>query len=205
MRRSPSNDNIREALAPATKRTDEIVPIPNEGNTRVPGLWHMEGFISEAEEEALRDAIYQCAWSTALKRRVQHWGYKYNYKARHVDKNDFLGPLPEWTSVVTQKLAKLGLEGFDQMIINEYLPGQGISAHMDVPSMFGPVIVSVSLMADAEMTFSLNEKKVPILLRRRSIVVLQGDSRYKWKHEIKGSKLQQGTRISLTLRTVKKE
>lgn len=72
-------------------------------------------------------------WRTDLKRRVQHCGYRYDYKARQARREDYLGPLPE----LFQQLAeRLTAEGHfqtvpDQVIVNEYQPGQGISAHID--------------------------------------------------------------------------
>ena len=42
---------------------------------------------------------------------------------------------------------------FDQLIVNEYQPGQGISPHIDNQTLFGDVVVSVSLSSNTIMTF----------------------------------------------------
>jgi alkylated DNA repair dioxygenase AlkB len=213
MKRTVDERDIKYYFATERKKgkveSDGKKRIAKEENAQVPGLLLMKDFISVEEEKALLRAVYQNAWNTELKRRRQFWGYKYNYK---VDKNDYLGPLPDWTAVVTGKLAAKGFEGFDQMLVNEYNPGQGIAAHTDITTMFGPCVVSLSLQSDAEMCFSLGSKVVPVFLKRRSIVILQGEARYKWKHEIKarktdpvpgtGKKSERGVRVSLTLRTV---
>ncbi|MEN9874244.1 MAG: hypothetical protein RL186_1141, partial [Pseudomonadota bacterium] len=62
-----------------------------------------------------------------MKRRVQHYGWRYDYRAGRVNSNDYLGPLP---SVFAELANKIGENlsaptDFDQVIVNEYLPGQG--------------------------------------------------------------------------------
>lgn len=42
---------------------------------------------------------------------------------------------------------------FDQLIINEYTPGQGINPHIDNPTLFSSPIVSLSLGSDCVMEF----------------------------------------------------
>lgn len=64
-------------------------------------------------------AVNASEWSDTLKRRVQH----YNYKSKKVDLKDKIGPLPTWCDFVLRNLASRGLIGFDQLIVNEYLPG----------------------------------------------------------------------------------
>ncbi len=63
-------------------------------------------------------------WCTDLKRRVQHYGYRYDYKARQARRDDYLGPLP---ALFQQLAERLTFEGHfqavpDQVIVNEYQP-----------------------------------------------------------------------------------
>ena len=69
------------------------------------------------------------AWSTELSRRVQHYGYAYDYKAREVTQSSYLGPLPDWLGALAGELVSDGhfRQPPDQVFINEYLPGQGIA------------------------------------------------------------------------------
>ena len=100
-----------------------------------------------------------------------------------------------------------------QAIINEYLPGQGISAHIDHPMLFHDPIVSLSLGSPCVMMFSKEDLKIPVLLPQRSLVILSGDSRWKWKHciparkfdEFAGRKIVRNRRVSVTFRSVKKK
>lgn len=96
----------------------------------ISGLSYISDFISAQEHDFLLAQIDQQAWLTDLKRRVQHYGYKYDYKARTIGNGAYLGPLPDWLSSVSKKLHDDGIAP-DQAIVNEYLPGQGLSAHID--------------------------------------------------------------------------
>ena len=70
-----------------------------------------------------------------------HFGYKYDYTSRGLDETARIGPLPEWLAQLSSMVreaasteAKQLLDSrrpFEQAIINEYLPGQGIAPHID--------------------------------------------------------------------------
>ncbi len=178
----------------------------------IPGLTYIPGFITQDEEHALIAAIDTQPWLNDLKRRVQHYGYKYDYKARSVTKDSWLGPLPDWVQPLAQKLQSEHLfrSRPDQTIVNEYLPGQGISAHIDCVPCFDDVIASLSLGTPAIMQFSKGSEKQKIFLKPRSLIVLSGPARYEWQHAIparktdvaNGFKIERGRRLSLTFRTV---
>ena len=59
------------------------------------GLQYIPGFIDEPYEAELLAAIDAQPWLGDLKRRVQHYGYRYDYKNRRVDPSMVLGPLPD--------------------------------------------------------------------------------------------------------------
>ena len=98
----------------------------------------------------------------------------------------------------------------EQVIVNEYEPGQGIAMHTDHPG-FGPTVCTISLGDDWEMDFSEDwSEKRPALLSRRSCVLLTGESRSAWQHGIAPRKSEltaigrrtRRRRLSLTFRTV---
>lgn len=93
----------------------------------------------------------------------------------------------------------------DQVIINEYLPGQGISPHIDCIPCFGEVICSLSLFSSYVMDF-IKDKKISMLLEPKSLLILSGSSRYDWKHGIAARKtdIYNNSRISITFRTITK-
>jgi alkylated DNA repair dioxygenase AlkB len=171
-------------------------------------------FINPQEEDYLIDWIDRQLWSNELSRRVQHYGFQYDYKARRITNEMNLGKLPSELHQLAQKIKKsLQLEeDFDQAIINEYEPGQGISAHVDCVPCFSNCIVSLSLGSDCNMNFIALDgtKKQTIFLPRNCLLVLKDDYRYQWKHEIKavkndvinGIKIPRKRRISITFRTI---
>ena len=186
--------------------TGLLFDIPAPAIPDIPGLSYVPDFITAREEHTLIETIDQKPWLNDLKRRVQHYGYNYDYKARTVTPSSYIGPLPEWVELVAQKLPFKA----DQVIVNEYLSGQGISAHVDCVACFGDMIASLSLGSGAMMQFTNAGHKEEIYLEPRSLIILSGEARYKWTHAIparksdmvNGFKLQRERRVSLTFRKV---
>jgi alkylated DNA repair dioxygenase AlkB len=183
-------------------------------NSLISGLRYVPEYINAATEAALIQTIDAQPWLTDLKRRVQHYGYKYDYKARGITQDLRLGPIPDWLAGLCDRLHAEDIfsKRPDQVIINEYQPGQGITPHIDCIPCFGETIASISVGSTCVMEFTRPEtkEKTAQLLEPRSLVVLQGDVRYKWQHAIpqrkadiwNGQKFTRGRRISLTFRTV---
>ncbi len=181
----------------------------------VPGLKIFEAFLTQEEQDNCISQVDAAAdqWLNDLSRRVQHYGWRYDYKARAITPDMHIGALPDWLLRLARKLyAETGK--FDrvpeQVIVNEYLPGQGIATHIDHPG-FGPTVCTISLLDDWEMDFSKNWKdKTPALLPRGSCVLLTGDSRKVWQHGIaprrseltESGRRDRQRRLSLTFRTV---
>lgn len=179
---------------------------------KIEGLRYVPNFISEEEHDTLLAVIDAQPWLTDLKRRVQHYGYKYDYKARNILPDSYLGELPQWLGDLQERLFMEGIfkQKPDQAIINEYLPGQGISAHIDCVPCFDDVIASLSLGSNAIMQLSKAEQKHDVFLEKRSLIVLSGEARYKWQHAIparksdivNGLRLERQRRVSVTFRKV---
>ena len=178
-----------------------------KGRKQIQGLTYIADFISEQEEKDLLDAIKASDWRTKLKRRTQHYGYYYDYTQKDATKE--APPIPGWCKFVITRLIENDhiSEEPDQVIINEYKPGQGIAPHIDRPSAFSKEIVSLSLGSDIIMDFARMNDSQEIKLLRRSVVILKGDARYRWTHGIASRHADYGvyrkTRISLTFRKKK--
>lgn len=185
-----------------------------------PGLIYRPGFITEEEETKLLDCIDRAEWSTELRRRVQHYGWRYDYKQRQIDESMRVGQLPEWARELARKLVNEGLmrDLSDQLIVNEYCGKQGISRHIDAENSFAEQIATISLLETWDMVFRRcdSTEKIEKPLERRSVAVLTGDARYKWTHEIpkrandlrvdrqgKRKRVERTRRISLTFRTTR--
>ena len=183
------------------------------------GLLYRSEFISAGDEAGLLAEIDGNVWLEDIARRVQHYGFKYDYSYRRIDGDNHLGSLPSWLEDLEERvrgsLAEFAPEievgqSFDQAIINEYQPGQGIAPHTD-RDCFGPLIATISLGSDVNMDFLSTDS--PAFTKRiegRSLLALSGDSRSVWRHGIAkrktdswmGSTIRRCRRVSITFRTV---
>ena len=219
-------ESFRKQVAVASGRLPEppSLGISVESIAGVPGLAYVPDFISEDEEKMLVEQIDRHAWSEELQRRVQHYGWRYDYKSRHVDSTMRLDDFPRWADDLAERLVSKGLVSNlpDQMIVNEYIKNQGISSHIDSESSFDDGIAMISLLESWEMVFSKKRSKGKperqvVRLDRRSVAIMKNEARYDWKHEIPKRKTEPGTiepdrgkpgrvprgrRLSLTFRKV---
>ncbi len=199
-------DNLAEDVQQPT------LPIPDV--SAIVGLKYLRDFIDQEKHAELLRQVDSQPWLTDLKRRVQHYGYKYDYKSRHVDYAMRIGPLPDWAEEIADILCERRLtpERPDQVIVNEYLPGQGIANHIDCQPCFTDTIISLSLGSPCVMEFTHKQTRqvVPLLLESKSLVVLQDEARHAWLHGIPSRKTDQyqnklirrARRVSLTFRKV---
>lgn len=101
----------------------------------------------------------------------------------------------------------------DQIIVNEYEPGQGIALHADRSDCFGPVVATLSLVDSWPMDFRETEsgEHRTCRLDRRSLLVLRDATRHRWQHGVSRRRSDPGgsnrkprrRRVSVTFRTVR--
>jgi alkylated DNA repair dioxygenase AlkB len=160
------------------------------------GLLYLPEFVDEDAEVVLLDTVDQQPWCTTLRRRVQQYGYRYDYKSRTTRSEMYLGPLPSW------------LEALAEILLGR----NGIAAHVDCVPCFTDTIASLSLGSSCVMALSNDVvgKTIPLFIERRSLLVLTGESRFEWKHAIaarrsdhvNGRTTPRSRRVSLTFRKV---
>ena len=180
----------------------------------VPDLRYVDDFVTVEEASRIVSHIDASTWIIDLRRRVQHYGFKYDYKVRSIDESMRVDPLPPWAKSLGNRLVKRGLFADipNQVIVNEYLPGQGIAAHVDCVPCFGDTVASVSFLSPCLMSFERvkGSDVVDLDLQPSSVVLLAGEARFGWKHgiagrmsdRIHGVSRPRGRRISATFRTV---
>ncbi|KAK8657910.1 hypothetical protein V6N13_036129 [Hibiscus sabdariffa] len=206
-------------LQPPSSRIDDSVPVSlNAPDLNIPGLYLFHDFISAVEEEELLQAVDAGTWKSLSKRRVQHYGYEFCYDTRNVDAKRHLGELPSFVSFILQKVSLLKdipeKSDLDQLTVNEYPPGVGLSPHIDTHSAFEGLIFSLSLAGPCIMEFrryaagswvpktaSITDVKdenpcdcselsrKAIYLPPRSMLLLSGEARYAWHHYIPHHKI----------------
>ncbi|KAJ9515470.1 hypothetical protein QJQ45_016460 [Haematococcus lacustris] len=164
------------APPPATARTSDQLGVP--------GLQLLHDFVSPGEEIELLNAVAHGPWQHLAKRRVQHFGWEFDYSTRSFARP--LAPLPSWAAAVATRVSALPCvsQPLDQLTVNEYAPGVGLSPHVDTHSAFTGAIVSLSLGSDCVMELRKCQDHRPLLLPRRSLLVLGGEARYAWQHYI---------------------
>lgn len=180
-----------------------------DGLLLLPGLQTDQPAITQ-----LLDWIDRQPWDTGLRRHVQHYGWRYDYRSRSVAASDYLGPLPEPLAALAALMAQASGVGasFDQAIVNAYEPGQGIADHIDCRTCFGPVIASLSLGDEWPMRFAAPGRAASceLWLPSGSLLILTGPARTDWTHGIAarksdivdGKRRARRRRVSVTLRTV---
>jgi len=205
-----------------------------------PGLSLINAFITLAEEQALLDFLDSQTWRTDLQRRTMHYGGSYCLMPprsaspgtrKKIEETIITAPsMPAELDFIVQRMIEHGLYQADNepkfCIVNEYCPGQGISAHVE-NFRFDEPVCSLTLAGADGMRFhelvaandgSVRSGKASVAPRtgrrqdvhldRRSLVILTGDARSKWQHEIargrKTGKSPSWRRVSLTFRVEKK-
>ena len=195
------------------------VAVLRQPNLGIRGLIYKPEFITEDEERRLLACIDESHWSHPIQRRVQHYGWRYDYTQRRIDASMRLGDLPAWAKELAHRLVDEGLveDLPDQVIVNEYVGNQGISRHLDQPLSFAEHVATISLLETWGMVFRRrgSKDKVEIPLERRSVAILTGAARYQWTHEIptrrseptgldERPRVDRERRISLTFRNVRR-
>ena len=167
------------------------------------GALYAPSFVDPSEEREIAGAVDATPWDRVdgMIRRVQHYGYRYEYRSRGLPER--AGDLPGWAQDLSRRLVEAGLfEGpAEQVIVNEYVGLQGIGRHTD-SRVFADGIATVSLLAAWPMVFRRSGRAVTRVLEQRSALLIAGPSRYDWTHEIVRAERGpgEGRRLSLTFR-----
>ena len=151
------------------------------------------------------EAIDGEPWDTSWERRRQLYGATYGPGESEAR------PIPTWARALVKRMADEGLSErpFDQLLVNDYQPGQGIALHRDhLP--FDRTVVTLSLLGACVMDFrhAVDERRESLLLERRSLLVLSDSARYDWQHGIArrkndrwlGVTMPRPRRVSITFR-----
>jgi len=185
---------------------------------KIPGLY----YVNDLKEDNMKNLIPlldKLNWvklsNNPNSRMVQHYGYKYDYKTYNI--NIKCDPIPLCLILLRNLLTDICRElniinddyEFNQCIVNNYLPGQGISRHIDVKK-YGDVIGCFTLGSGATMTFKNKNEEEYLYVGPYSLYIMSGDARYIWSHEMDGkkydivdnTKIKRERRISVTFRNV---
>ncbi|KAK1412011.1 hypothetical protein QVD17_32932 [Tagetes erecta] len=119
----------------------------------VPTVFYIPDFISISDQNTLLNHIYAAPvskWKVLKNRRLQNWGGIVH------EKGLLPQDLPPWLTKITGKIrdeTSLFPSAINHVLINEYLPNQGIMPHQDGPAYF-PVVAILSLGSPVVMDFT---------------------------------------------------
>jgi len=175
-----------------------------------PGFRYAEQFITEADEQALLEAIAGVEFAdfemrgVVARRRVAFFGQSYDRATA--------GPIPAFLLPVRAAVAQwagLAPEAFAMALINEYRPGTPIGWHRDAPQY--DIVAGLSLLSACRM--KLRPYRSPsapapsrrlatheIVLARRSAYLISGEARQAYEHHIPPVEQM---RYSVTFRTLR--
>ncbi|XP_053703646.1 alpha-ketoglutarate-dependent dioxygenase alkB homolog 4 [Synchiropus splendidus] len=184
-----------------------------------PGVVLRENFISEEEEEKLVHAMDHDTWIPSQSGRwKQDFGPKVNFKKRKIRVGIFSGLPPLSQKLVARMQLDLSLRDFQpvEQCNLDYRPqrGSAIDPHLDDSWLWGERLVTVNMLSDTVLTMTLEqglpelnlaeEVHVCVKLPRRSLLVLHGEARHRWKHAIQRKDIQQ-RRVCSTYRELSAE
>lgn len=181
----------------------------------VSGLQVYPDFIDLSMEDKLINEIDAQIWVVDYNRRLQYYGYRNELESPY-DLVTFPVPIPPLIKELSEKIVERNIlqSQPDQVIINEYLPGEGIRPHKD-RNYFENQICGVNLGSGCIMRFNKvsGGEVVDVEIPRRSLYLMQDEARYKWKHAIPPRKKDnidkniqhRDRRLSITYRKVRKD
>lgn len=174
------------------------------------GFVYVPDFLSDDQEENLLREISRIPLHTFLfqgyeaKRKVASFGYNYSFDKRRISKGADIPPQFHW---LIKKVSDISgaAKDFAALLITEYPAGSVINWHRDAPPF--ETIAGISLLSDCSFRFRPHDKSrqgrrsiISFEAKRRSLYVMEGDSRWEWEHSILPVI---NTRYSITLRTLK--
>ena len=174
----------------------------------IEGLYYIPNYLKQEKITNLINKInYDIKFESISKhknsRRVAHYGYYYSYDRtglRPAPKiPDFLQELisNEMFKKINKKYNIVNYD-FDQVIINEYLPGQQINYHIDHTTLFSDVIVCITIGSSVPINFKWENEIVSVDVASGSMYIMTDDARYKWQHSLINN--SDKTRYSITFR-----
>ncbi|KAJ8678972.1 hypothetical protein QAD02_014759 [Eretmocerus hayati] len=154
---------------------------------------YIPNFITREEEQDIIQKVNSAPlpkWTQLSHRRLQNWGGVPHPKGMIAEE------IPKWLQTQINKIESLGVFEKDKtpnhVLINEYLPGQGIMAHSDGP-LFHPVVTTISCGSHTFLEFYKRldtedivapKHEFSLLLEPRSLLILQKDLYHDYLHSI---------------------
>jgi len=195
-------------------------------------VYYIPNFIDGDQEEDLIRRVYDAPkpkWRDLKNRRLQNWG-----GVPHKDRALLASEeIPIWLKIVIDRVmerTKLfeNERRPNHVLVNEYLPGQGIMAHTDGP-LYHPIVANITLGSHGVLEIRENNESRKlvgeILLEQKSLLITKDELYSSYLHgiaektadvvekermknldlcSITEGTMDRGTRVSLTIRNIPK-
>uniref|UniRef100_A0A182W136 Fe2OG dioxygenase domain-containing protein n=1 Tax=Anopheles minimus TaxID=112268 RepID=A0A182W136_9DIPT len=163
-----------------------------------PSIYYVPDFITKEEECSIMQAVDKTPkprWTQLSNRRLINYGGVPHPKGMIAE------DIPSWLGQYVDRINQLNVyeEGIkaNHVLINEYLPGQGIMPHLDGP-LFYPTITTISCGSHTVLEYYdqiedgvsdssgslVRHHTASILLEPRSLLVVKDDMYHKYLHSI---------------------
>ncbi|XP_310425.4 alpha-ketoglutarate-dependent dioxygenase alkB homolog 6 [Anopheles gambiae] len=164
-----------------------------------PSIYYLPDFITKEEECAIIQAVDKTPrprWTQLSNRRLINYGGVPHPKGMIAE------DIPVWLHHYVERINQLNVyaEGIqaNHVLVNEYLPGQGIMPHLDGP-LFFPTITTISCGSHTVLEYYeqtedasgqsgsgslVRQHKTSVLLEPRSLLVVKDDMYHKYLHSI---------------------
>ncbi|SPP79260.1 alpha-ketoglutarate-dependent dioxygenase alkB homolog 6 [Drosophila guanche] len=160
-----------------------------------PTAMYIPNFITSEEEQRILSHIERTPkprWTQLLNRRLVNYGGVPHPNGMIAEE------IPEWLQSYVDKVNNLGVfetQNANHVLVNEYLPGQGILPHTDGP-LFYPIISTISCGAHTVLEFAkrqvegeagdqaCREVLFKLLLEPRSLLILKDTLYSDYLHSI---------------------
>lgn len=192
----------------------------------IDGVHVFEEVITPEEEAAIVSSIDKTEWVNSQSgRRKQDFGPKLNFKKKKVNLSGFAG-LPSYVKDIWERLTNQ--YGKDGGVLSNFLPvelcnleydpsrGSSIEPHFDDFWVWGTRLVTLNYLSPTALTLTRppkednedstdeEESEIAIIMNPRSLLVLSGDARFKWLHEVKRQDVME-RRVATTWRELSEE
>ncbi|KAL7741763.1 hypothetical protein ACLKA6_000372 [Drosophila palustris] len=148
-----------------------------------PTVMYIPNFITSDQEQSILSHIERTPkprWTQLLNRRLVNYGGVPHPNGMIAEE------IPDWLQSYVDKVNNLGIfesQKANHVLVNEYLPGQGILPHTDGP-LFYPIISTISCGAHTILEFTKRESSgdgmdatrevlFKLLLEPRSLLILK--------------------------------
>lgn len=175
------------------------------------GFHYFPDFLTQGEELELIMEMEKIPMSAFLfqgfqaKRKIASFGHDWSFERRTLSEGKEI-PLA-FKPLISKAATRLNLNqnDFVEVLLTEYPMGSVINWHRDAPPF--DTIAGISLLSDCVFRFRPHDKAkqgrsaiISLPVKRRSLYVIQGESRTDWQHSISPVK---NHRYSITLRTLR--